>query len=318
MSSTKPGGAFPLGFVGDGGDLRVVVASDTEIRVLRVAPAHLMALCSLRRNGRSSPVTAPFTVQYDANGSPLGTAWQSVLRWLGAQPAGTLSCSIASRDDGLEAASVGDRRRRRFRARWCCPGTGVSWHASTPAADSGPTCGSRPTGGAWSSDSAVTTCSTRVGLPVLRWTGRLHHRRRLRRDESRQAPWSWPATSSTTMPPWRRPGSAPSTQRRAQMARSSPSPASTAARSFCSTPRPEPSAERFDSSANIWWNGVDFVDDHTLVGAGNVYRRDNVVFWDVNSGEELEAQSVGDHDHQCRGGEPDGRASWRSVTPTAS
>jgi WD40 repeat protein len=52
-------------------------------------------------------------------------------------------------------------------------------------------------------------------------------------------------------------------------------------------------SRRFDSSANIWWNGVDFVDDHTLVGAGNVYQRDNVVFFDVNSGEELEAQSVG-------------------------
>ncbi len=54
VSSTKQGGAFPLGFVGDGGDLRVVVASDTESRVLRVAPAHLMALCSPRRNGRSA------------------------------------------------------------------------------------------------------------------------------------------------------------------------------------------------------------------------------------------------------------------------
>ena len=53
------------------------------------------------------PITAPFTVQYDANGSPLGTAWQSVLRGSELSPQ-QLSWSIASRDDGVEAASFGD------------------------------------------------------------------------------------------------------------------------------------------------------------------------------------------------------------------
>ncbi|RPI05253.1 MAG: WD40 repeat domain-containing protein, partial [Actinobacteria bacterium] len=107
VSSTKQGGTFPLGFVGDGADRRVVVGSDTEIRVLRVAPAHLMARVLASSKWPFAPVTAPFTVQYDANDLPLGTAWQFRLRGseLGAQEPVS---SIASSSDGLEAASFGD------------------------------------------------------------------------------------------------------------------------------------------------------------------------------------------------------------------
>ncbi len=54
------------------------------------------------------PVTAPFTVQYDADGSPLGTAWQSVASGLGAQPAATELVHGEPASDGVEAASFGD------------------------------------------------------------------------------------------------------------------------------------------------------------------------------------------------------------------
>jgi WD40 repeat protein len=51
---------------------------------------------------------------------------------------------------------------------------------------------------------------------------------------------------------------------------------------------------RLESAVNVWWDGVDFVDDHTLVGVGNVFLRDNFVLWDTDSGQELHTQSVGD------------------------
>ena len=290
VSSTKQGGAFPLGFVGDGGDLRVVVGSDTESRVLRVAPAHLMARVLAAGEWPFGPITAPFTVQYDANGSPLGTAWQSVLRGSELSPQ-QLSWSIASRDDGVEAASFGDpdvagsayvvlSRGGRELARI---DTGRRF---------GPYVWFTPDGRRLVVGLRGDDLLTRVGLPFL--GGPDGYTIAVVYDVT--DPGSPVELARHELDDH---ATLAATGLRSVDAAASPDGSLIALASVNSSQILLLDADtgaisrRFDSSANIWWNGVDFVDDHTLVGAGNVYQRDNVVFWEVNSGEELEAQSVG-------------------------
>ena len=299
VSETQPGIAFPSGFVEAEGDLRVVVSADTEIRVLSLQPAHRLVTVLAASKFFEPRVLPPFTVQYDSKGSSLGTIRQSVLRGtkLDTPPEGDPAVfSVAEAHNGLEAVSVAgvvpsrvltgtgqvvlsrdgqevariDTGRRFFAYVWLTPD------------------GRRLVVGLHGDD-----FTTRLGFPffggpdgdavaVLYDVTKPERPAELARhdvdDHVTFAPTSLRSIDAAASPDGTVIGLASADSRQVLLL-----DAETGA-----------IARRLEAPANVSWSGLDFVDDHTLVGAGNFATRGTTVFWDLDSGQVLDTLSAGE------------------------
>ena len=289
VTPTKQGTAYPFGFIGSGDQQRVLIGGDTEIRVLSVAPTHPLATVLASAPWRFDPWVAPYTAQYSTDGSP---------RVLSGPPTTgqSLAWTVAQRADGLKAAGIGptdasqasegqvvlsrdghevariDTGSRFGSYVWFTPDGRrlvVGLHGDDPLTRLGFSVFGGPDGFA----SVIVYDVTKPEAPVELVRHELDDRAVAGRLFLRSIDAAASPDGSVV--------AVASVNSREILLLDAETGAAT---------------RRLKSAVNVWWTGVDFVDDHTLAGVGNVFRRDNLVLWDTDSGQELHAQSVGDFD----------------------
>ncbi len=293
VSDTQPGISAPMGFLGSGDDLRVVMKGDTEIRVVDVSPSHRLATSVALLANPFEGLGPASTVQYDVAGAVFGTLNFSLLRGreLTTTPEDAPGFwTAAKRADGLEAVSVGDGESE---AEVLLTLGGRELARIETGRRYGPYLWFSPDGrrlvvGLYGDDG-----TTRLGLPLFGdpqgfatavlydVTDPEHPRELARHQVDDQATFGFQYLRSID-------------------AAASPDGSLIAIASVWSSQvivlDAETGAVRqyLESGGALWWNGVDFVDNRTLVGAGNIGFIDTEAFWNVDTGAVVDTLSVGE------------------------